>query len=207
MTEDLQALCEDIARRYQRYIYQGNKEKARNKLFELMFPYFLRWIKSILSEWKQGEDISVLKCMSWDAFLFCLDRWNPKGKQSLPAHCYRYTRYWMQNHYSDQRRDLLRRGKLAGHIEQAGKAMIDESITPGGNNGWDDSAVCKIVDLKTFRKCLPDAYQMIFDDALHSLHPHTWQRRTNAPKGVCHSEYYGAKRVMKCVVRFLLGEN
>ena len=177
-------------KRYKRPSYAV---RARNECYELMHPFMMRWMKSTLNKWGLYRQDGELVSWAFDAFLFCLDRYDPESDFTIPGHFSRYTRYWL----SEQRKKIVKR---------EGRIQDDFDLTSIPDSCDNQPTVYCILDLESLRDSLPTSYRVAMDDALTSL-ASGQSKEAGKVKRLSRSRHQEAKRVFKMVVKHLLGLN
>jgi hypothetical protein len=71
------SLNEKLTKLISKYQTKGKPDLLWNVIFRLMFPELLKIIKGILGKRGRYEAEEELISPSWDAFLFCLEQYNP----------------------------------------------------------------------------------------------------------------------------------
>ena len=167
-----------------------NKGSIRNDIFLLIYPFLEKWVKSILGKKKIYVDNSEMLSLSWDCFVFCLEKYRPEKKISILGHSYSYTNFFLLSWIS-KKYNLLK--------NESGNSELDNQ------NDKFDIYYENIDELRRFKDILPEDYKQIFDDALLSM-----AGRPDAKVGYVKSEAYSqykyqeAKKAFKFVIDFLL---
>jgi len=194
MNEELKAECAELIRKYQCYKYESYKVRCRNALFVKMQPWMTKWIKKICVSWNKRETNEEVLSLSWDAFYYCLEsyKW---GGNNIPEHFYKYTRYWMLNHYAVK--DTVR--VPLEEFEEIMK-LAEEPAT---------RAFSILAKLHRLKLAVPEKYRVMLDDALLSLHNESVYsnkgKKSKCP-GVRSSAYYEIKEIFKSIITtYVLG--
>jgi len=180
--------CTERIKQYFGCVEEKEKDDIRNKLFETMQPYMIKWIKSILSKRGDFRDEKDLLSISWECFEFCLKHFKPELPIPLPNHFFAYTRFYLNMHYLGKRKQIV-------YVD------LSDKITSGAI----DLAYEHIDELREFRKSLPEEYYSIFDDAVWSLvdcRKDRLRRLEEAP--VTYYRYTESKKIFKIVIDYLL---
>lgn len=192
------ALIQMLEEQFQKLIIvepKGGEEWVliRNGMFEKISPSIAMWIKGYLSRRKKYISDQERLSLCWDCFEFCLDRYRPDNKISIPSHFYGYTRFFLMSWFAKNKKYDDRNWNVSDN-------KIDHN-----NGNYLDEFYGQMDDLKTFRKTIPNDYQAIFDDALLSM---AGQPRDRAPYRKSDSygyyKYCESKKVFKLVIDFLL---
>ena len=191
MTPKTELECKELILRYNSYKQSGRKIKIRNKLYSFISTDMQVWVKSILKKWGRYEEKGEVLSISFDAFLFCLERYR-EGFESLLGHFYEYTRYFLLMKYgkSDKVRLPLEELQEILRIE-------DSSI----NNMFDD-----MLTLIQFRDSLTkETEKVVWDDACMSLSESHMQRNEQRKvSGMSTGEYARLKKIFINQIRLIL---
>lgn len=140
-----------------------------------------------------GKDLSggEITSLSWDCFMFCLDRFKPDGPIDLPRHFHQYTKYYLLMKASGIRK------------EQKDIVSLDEVDFRSIET---EPSCHPMFDLMNFRGSLPDDYQLLLDDVLSTL---VTRRASTVSKEVGKGtikrhRYLEAKKILSFVVKFFL---
>jgi len=148
--------CKELIQKYYSYKQNGRKIKVRNKLYCIISSDMQMWIKNILKKWGRYEEKEEIISISFDAFLFCLERYNISKENSLPKFFYDATRYFLLMKYGKS-------DKVRLPLEELQEILRIENIPI--NNLFDN-----LLTLAQFRDCLPsEKERVIWDDAFMSL--------------------------------------
>ena len=90
MDEKQQRECHLLIKKYKELKREATKAKYRNRIHTMMNDFMLIQIKVILNRWKKYITGDELLSISWDAFLFCLNHYNPEKFSSPIPHFYIY---------------------------------------------------------------------------------------------------------------------
>ena len=164
--------------------------RVRNEIYLELRPWLITWMKSILNRWERHEDDCELLSLSWDAFMFCLSYY--KGNEyAVPKHFFEYTRYFLLNYYAKAENVLLPLGELKEILQ-----LVDSPM---------NEVFEKLISLQQLKESLPERFQVVFDDAIQSLHPDDKENiRTRGNLGFSDSTYRAVKEVLKPVICILL---
>lgn len=166
------------------------KSKIRNEIYLELKPWLLRWMKSILERWDRYEESHELLSMSWDVFMFCTSYYKDT-KYTIPKHFYEYTRYFLLNYYAKKESVFLPMSEL--------KEILQLVESP------ENEVFEKLLALQQLKDALPSKYQVVFDDALQSLHQAPmFNKRTRGSLGFSDSTYRAIKEILKPVICILL---
>lgn len=185
---------QDLIRRYRtkKYATEAPRTRLKNEIFMLMHGKVIGYIKGVLSKWHRYEDKSMILSMSWDAFVFCLDRY-PGEKYDVYGHFNAYTRYFLLLHYAEDKSvpDLP--------IEEVATGMFaDESY----------AVVDNLVELKRFRDSLvQEHHRKIFDHIVMGRHLGFFSNIKEERGGTscyAHYKHYGVKEAFKTIINYLL---
>ena len=166
-----------------------NKGSIRNDIFLLIYPFLEKWVNSILGKRKIYVENSEMLSLSWDCFVFCLEKYRPEKKIPILGHSYSYTNFFLLSWISKK---------------YESKNKYDDSELDNQNDKF-DIYYENIDELRRFKDILPEDYKQIFDDALLSM-----AGRPDGKVGYSKSEAYSkykyqeAKKAFKFVIDFLL---
>jgi len=167
----------------------SEKEVVRNELYEIIKPFMMKWLFSLYSQKGIFASNEEVLSKSWDCFEFCLKHFKRNKSVSVPNHFYNYTKYYMMSYFKGKKEYESTEQDLEGLKTDSDCGKI-----------YDD-----IDELKTFRKCLPKEYALVFDDALMSLYPVTTERISRRDKTTLSVRRYAeSKKVFKWVIDFLI---
>lgn len=187
----------DLIRQYQGRKGKRGKKKIRNEIFLLVRPFLLKCIKRKLGKrgiWK--EETEILS-MSWDVFIYCLERY--KEGYRLPAHIHIYSEFYLISHFHSENRNRMT------YVEEF------EKEPPNMSSDHVRNLISEYLSLRQFyllvEKNLGDDYAKIFQDALCSMTPACFHRVNREKEiGVNHYRYVEAKKVFRQVIIFLLAK-
>lgn len=173
------------------------REKARHELFSLMHPWMERWVSSILLKMGRYEDRTIIRSLSWDCYVYCLNKYKQRRKSiSIPGHFYTYSKYYIMNEsVAEQERPMHH------SLSETGVwGAVSRVSCPPSN--LDAKKTLHI--LGELRSSLPDSYQIVFDDALMSINA-GFRKRPHRVKesGLSYYSYHEAKRLFGFVILFL----
>lgn len=183
-----------IARRYLNEENVTEKCNLRNSLFVLILPWMKRWILSNCTIF--GRDITAeeVTSLSWDCFVFCLERFKPDGPIDFPKHFYQYTKFCLMMHASS----IRKRERQLLPLEETDCSNMTES-----------SLLYPFFDLINFRTSLPEEYQSLLDEVMTSIV--TSKKHSIADelgKGtVKRHRYLEAKKILAFVVKFFISSH
>lgn len=187
-----------LIEKYYRLKRQFYKIKTRNELYEVMRPYLKVWIKSILKTWGKVEykDSHWLLSVTWDAFEFCLQYYNPDTYDTpIPYFFYNYTRYYLLNAFARVDHVTINIDELQDIL---GLVQNDQNI-----------AISKLLTLKKFTEGIPDEFKTVWEDSIQSAFcekPED-QKLTIGYGGLTQNKYYFAKKLCKYMVKFIMANN
>ena len=178
--------------------YKGSKReltrnKIRNELYLLVKPFQIKCIKERMAKRKTWLEEPEILSMSWDAFLFWLQRY--KEKYFLPFHIRTYTGFFLGG---------IRRGEPKEIYLEESKREVGEVVFECSKEIRED-----YVALKQFHefieKELGREYIVIFEDALMSMTPSNFHRINREKEfGINHYRYVEAKKIFRQMIAFLL---
>jgi len=177
--------CEDIVQSLSTCKTLLKEEELRNKLFEILNPFILMWMSSVLKKKGMYLEKSELLSVSWDCFEFCLKHYKIDRNIPIPNHFYSYTRFYLST----------------AHLEKGKK---DKRY--GSSQEFSNGEQFDILDeLKKFRSCLDKEYESVFDDALMSMRaaPKDRTQRLGVTT-LSYHRYHEMKKIFKVVIDFLL---
>lgn len=189
MDKQLQDKCKRIILLHKGYKSEYWKVKRRNELYELMMPFLLKWIRSILRKWGRFMEECELISVSWDAFCFCFDRCrNPDIP--VPKHFYEYTRYFLLMKFAKE-------DKVSIHLDE-----LEEIINTIPCE--DDGSLTCLITLFQFREIIPDKYKIVWDDAAQSLSSAPRFRCKSKNVGMSDYTYNRIKEVFVPIIKFIM---
>jgi len=160
------------------------------------------WIKGHLSKWKRYEEETLILSTSWDAFLFCLERYDNPA-YDLYSHFNIYTRYFLLLSYMSEKNKL----ETEIYLEETKLAFRNGLLIAGSDNGAYD-IVNKLLELKSFREKLPVKYHKIFDNTILGIHPRIAPDKTLISRQdraeLSYYKYYGLREAFKIIINGLL---
>ena len=140
----------------------------------------------------EGELVSC----SWDAFVFCLDSYDPfKFDTHVPYFFSRYTDYWLIMYFAKTQEHIM---IPLEDLEDAMKTVESpENIAFG-----------KLLRLYRYRETLEDEVKVVWDDALLSLsHSDSCKQSYKSPDtDLPQRVYYTLKNSFKGIIRQILEE-
>lgn len=183
--------CEEHVRTYNTSKVVVEKEKARNELYLLLQPWMEKWISSILANMGKYESREVILSLSWDCFLFCLDRCK-KMYIPLPKHFFTYSVYHLKN--------TLFKEVPPSHSPLE---IINEDTLPSINE-FNYPQFHFLQVLGHIRSQLPHSYKVVFEDALLSIggNPKSKSKRVNK-SGLSTHFYTVSKRSFTFIIKAL----
>jgi len=184
-----------------KYKREGWRGRLRNKIFLLMQENMKNWIKGHLSKWKKYEEETMILSMSWDAFLFCLERYDNPA-YDLYSHFNIYTRYFLLLSYISEKS----KKETERYLEETKIAFYDGLLTVGSEGTYD--IVDRLSELKSFRDKLPIKYHKIFDNTVLGIHPRIAPGKTLISRQdraeLSYYKYYGLREAFKIIINGLL---
>lgn len=197
----LQSLIQEYkTREYKREGYRG---RLRNRIFLLMKENMESWIKGHLSKWRMYEEGTMILSMSWEAFLFCLERYDNPA-YDLYSHFNIYTRYFLLLSYMNGKS----KKEMEKSIEEIQMVFSDGLFTVGSEETYD--MVGKMLELRNFREKLPAKYHKIFDNTILGIHPRIAPGKTLVSRQdraeLSYYKYYGLREAFKIIIHSLLKE-
>ena len=170
-------------------------DDLRNEIYALMRTKVVGYIKGVLSRWRRYEDETAILSLSWDAFLFCLDRYDDE-KYDVFGHFNTYTRYFLLLYYSNL--DKLDKEE---YLEDVKDVISFKTSDP-------TDALDKMLELKRFRNSLvQDHQQRIFDHLITGDYPEIFANLKKDRGGTsCYIYYksFGIKEAFKKIIDFIL---
>jgi hypothetical protein len=159
-----------------------------------MRPFMIRWIKSILAEWKIFEEEPQIISYSWDAFFHSLKTYK-NFSIPVPSHFHTYSKYFLKT-------ELIEKGKYITKEFIEGCELLPLEQVSSLSEYY---IVDRIITLKGFRQCLEPPHLQIFDAELMSLYPsNKFKINEKNEKLISASRYWEARKVMKTIILFLL---
>ena len=184
-----------LIRRYKTIKREKTKNKIRNDLYLLLQPFILKCLKSRLSKKNMWLDEGEILSTSWDAFEYCLERY--EEKYFLPSHFRIYTGFYILNH-------LVYRNLPNISIDtEDGKRAAEDSID------GTKLIIGEYLVLKQFYTVigreLGEEYTSIFEDALMSMSPSCFHRRSREKElKINHYRYTEAKKIFRLIIMLFL---
>lgn len=189
-----------LIRRYKTKKYRNEryKIKLRNEIHSLMHTKVLGYVKGVLARWHRYEEESKLISLSWDAFMFCLKRYDDE-KYDIYGHFNTYTRYFLLLHFNKEDKTLN---------EEVYLEDIKDVLSLRTSDPVD--ALTKLIELKSFRDSLVQKHQrLVFDHVVVGDHEKMFANLKGERGGIsCYSYYknYGMKEAFKAIVDYILGK-
>ena len=182
--------CKELIHKYYSYKQDGRRIKGRNKIYCIMSADMQMWVKSILKKWGRYEEKEEVLSISFDAFLFCLERYNISKENSLPKFFFDATRYFLLMKYG-------KKDKVRLPIEELQEILRLENNSI--NNIFDN-----LLTLTQFRNVIPDKYKVIWDDAVMSLDSDNRKRLFSDNINMDKNFYYKVKQILVPVIRLIM---
>ena len=189
--------CKKLIHKYYFYKQTGRKIKIRNKLYCIMSGDMQMWIKNILKRWGRYEIKEEIISISFDAFLFCLERYSIEKESSLSKFFYDATRYFLLMKYAKKDKVRLPAEELHEILK------IDNTPI---NNVFDN-----LLTIAEFRDCLTnDKEKLVWDDAFMSLCDRTSDKTRTIVKnsrygtGIEDSAYRKLKKVFISQIKLIM---
>ena len=196
MSPKVQEDCKLRILRYQKTRNPKIQSLLRNELFAVMEPFMFLWLKNVLGKWNYYVDETLLLSWSWSAFELALSKY--KSPFKIAAHFHKYTVFYLK-------REVLGQSEKDLTIEFV--EDITEILEKQPTVHF-QSVMEKLLTIKEFRSSLNNSYKIVFDDALLSMNEHQIRNQNRSKiAGISTDRYYEAKKIMKIVISFLLGEN
>ncbi len=198
--EDEKKKIQRLIRRYKTKEYKSERHRTRlrNEIHSLMHVKVLSYVKGILARWHRYEDETKLISISWDAFLFCLKRYDDE-KYDIYGHFNTYTRYFLLLHYDRESKNL--EGEV--YLEDVKDLISLKTDDP-------TEALTKLIELKSFRDSLVQEHQRkVFDHVVVGDHEKMFANLKHERGGIpCYSYYknYGMKEAFRAIVDHILGK-
>ena len=185
-------LCHKMICRYKSCRNEEKRNILRNEIFLIINPFMAKWIPAILS--KKGMFLSHEEILSrsWDCFEFCLKHFKVKGPIQVPNHFYAYTKFYLIMKIIRVSNKEKRRRKNNIELEK----LKTESM---------DIIYENLDELRYFRSMLEPGYNVVFDDALMSMHPKVIDKqRRMKESSLPQTRYKESKKIFKIVIDYLL---
>lgn len=170
------------------------KQQKRNEIFELLLPWELIWIKSIMRKRGSGMSEREILSLSWDCFLNGLNYYKLDKEKEIPfpKHFHTYARYFLLDFW---RKEEIEKFYSSDDIDI--ESIIDDSSGILFIEALDE--------IKRFREFLPGSYKIILEDALLSLVPNRpYRQRRVKEAGISKYRYDEAKRILSMILNFML---
>ena len=192
MNSKTESECKDLIQKYYCYKQNSRKIKVRNKLYCIMSSDMQMWVKSVLKKWGRYEEPGEVLSISFDAFLFCLDRYLISKENSLPKFFYDATRYFLLMKYAKSNKVLLPIEELKEILK-----LENDSL----NNMFND-----MLTISQFRESLTrEEEKIVWDDACMSLSKCHMERKEQRKRcGMSTGEYTRLKRVFINQIKLIL---
>lgn len=179
------------------YKHERSRRRLRNQIHDLMHTKVVGYVKGVLYKWHRYEDETKLISLSWDAFMFCLERYNDE-KYDVYGHFNTYTRYFLLLHYD----------KEDGSQDEVYLEDVKDFVMPKTNNP--EEALTKLIELKSFRDSLVQEHQReVFDHVVVGDHEKMFANLKEVRGGIpCYSYYknFGMKAAFRAIVNHILGK-
>ena len=184
--------CKELIHKYYSYKQDGRRIKGRNKIYCIMSADMQMWVKSILKKWGKYEEKEEVISISFDAFLFCLERYNISKENSLPKFFFEATRYFLLMKYGKS-------DKVRLPVEELQEILRLENNSI--NNTFDD-----LLTLTQFRDSLTkETEKVVWDDACMSLSEcHMERNEQRKVSGMSTGEYSRLKKIFINQIRLIL---
>ena len=191
MKGSVQKECSKLIKSYHTTKQDKRKIDYRNKLFEIMLTQMQIWIKSILGKWGIHRSSEEILSLSWDAFMFCLDKYSILKNTPVPIYFYSFTRYFLLIHFAKEQGITVPLEEL---VDTLGLVNSDENIMFG-----------RLLRMHQVRSCLPEEHQFVWDDAYLSMSKHIMDKKgVSDLYGLTQNTYYNLKRSYVSIITFLL---
>jgi len=182
------------------YKYEAFRLRLRNKIYGLMRDKMVNWIKGRFKKWGIYREEDEILSLSWDAFLFCLEKYDEEKNYDLYRYFNDFVRYFLLLHRAEEK------DKLEPEYMEDLKGLFTEDLFIKGDYEASDI----LTRLKNFRDLLPDKYRKIFDNTLLGVHPKLASGSSSVSKEnrgeLSYYKYYGLKEAFKIVIRSLVDE-
>ena len=176
---------------------EKTKQRLRNEVYLLVKPYLLRCIRNRLIAKKIWLDEGEILSVSWDAFLYCIQRY--KEHYFLPSHIRIYSGFFLLSYLGRKRLHP----SISMDVEKTQRAVEENDAK------YSKTLISEYLSLQQFcslvQKELGEEYVYVFEDALLSMSPSPFHRRTREKElKINHYRYTEAKKVFRQVIAFLL---
>ena len=193
--------CNSLIKRYKNdsgFISEKRKIQIRNKLYCIMSGDIQMWIKSILKKWGRYEKEGEILSISFDTFLFCLERYKI-GFGSFQGHFFKYSRYYLLMKYGKEERE-----KIDWIPVDELKEIFPSELQCNRKNLFINIFI-NLLTLTQFRDCLTDDIKFIWDDAALSLSESHMERKEQCKKsGMSTSSYAKIKGTFINQIKLIL---
>lgn len=187
MTDAEQKKCKSLICRYKK------KEtfRVRDKIFLLLKPELIKWIKSVLG--KRGKYLNESEILSetWDIF----EKGVSTYKKEYPIA--KHFHITVNKHVRKKQFLEKKQGEKEVYLE-------DLDINTFGNKECSFITLNVLVSIKAFYEILPTQYQAVFEDALSSLRSGNRDNVTRVKEiGLPAHRYYESKKIFRWIINFL----
>jgi len=189
MDKVLQDECKQLIKKYNKAKTKKTKIKLRNILYEKIMVFQIKWIKTILKKWGKREEENEILSISWDTFIFCIEKYN-NFDVHLPLYFYNFTRYFLLIKYAKKDRVFLSIDELKETL-----GIVDNPQ----NMGFE-----KLLTWYQFRNVIPDKYKIVWDDATQSLSDCRRERKRTKYCGIDNNLYCKLKEIYIPMIKLIL---
>lgn len=165
------------------------KVKLRNKIYMHLHPFMKRWVRSNLSKYAQVDSAQEIVSLCWECFEFCVSYYKPGSEIPVPEHFHKYSGFYLKKRYS---------------VKQTPEVAPYDMIIEKPFEEADISIRAFLNMLQELCESLPRDYQIIFEDALHSMNPGNKTKKRRVHMVDMQPRFYDeSKKVMKMFIIFL----
>jgi len=190
MDKTTEEKCKEYIGKYYRYKQKEKKIKVRNDLYVLMSKDMDTWIKSILRRWGRNLEQTEIISLSWDAFLFCLKRYDRSKEGGLSKFFFEAIRYFLLMEFA--KKDIVKieaiELKEILKLDHSPEAYLFE----------------RLLTLQQFRGVIPEEQLVIWDEATMSLSDSFRGHLPQKARGMSTESYARLKKVFINIIRLIL---
>ena len=193
MTKLVVDRCISLFKEYQRRECVQEQQETRNRLFLIMKPYIETWLMSIARRRGVFINEQELISLSWESFLFCLDRYRQGNPILIQNHFFAYTRFFF----------------LRWQVREAKRKSILEDLEDNMATVSFEDEILLLDEIVKLKKLIPKEYQIVFDDTLKSMAGENKDKVKTSKKihGLSMSQYHTAKKIFKVMIEHFLINN
>lgn len=190
--------CIELVKEYDEEIEFQEKCRVRNKLYLILRPYLLIWVKEGFRKKGKWEEDGYILSLSWDTFLYSLSYYKRDGH--FITHFRNYSLFYLLS---------IANINCSLNTNTVPVEEIDKQVDINEVLYFCENVLNDYSTLKKFKRLVEEnlrgEYVQIFEDALLSMSPYP-PYRINREKElkINHYRYIEAKKVFRTIIAFLL---